>query len=78
VVVWSENGIEYLYPREILERKYGSFAKLDMGGDVIEANGISAKKRELADYVAAQMSGSEALSDELTAKLLTPIRNLLA
>jgi predicted ATP-dependent endonuclease of OLD family len=78
VIIWTQNGIEFLYPRELLERKFGTYETLEISGDVIEHNGVSAKKKELADFIASRMTGDEALPEELEEKLLAPLQKLVS
>lgn len=77
IIVWSQNGIEHLYPREIMESFYGSYESLVFSGDEISANGKTMRKKDLAEYVASRMTGTESLPQELIDRLLTPMDALL-
>lgn len=76
IIVWQKNGIEYLYPASTMERKFGVFGSIDIAGDEVSANGVTVKKRELADFIVANMTGSEPLPEELEQKLIAPLRSL--
>jgi hypothetical protein len=78
IVVWERNGIEYYYPRSILQSYFGVYEELTIVGDEVSANGRTIRKRELADYVASRMTGAEELPDELISKLIQPLDALLA
>jgi hypothetical protein len=60
VVRWDENGIEYLYPPEILSRVFGarveSAKELIISGDRVSAHGVSLTKMELASAVVSHVS----------------------
>ena len=74
LVVWDRNGIEYLYPLELLQKIFCDDAMtadaLDMTGDLISHNGINKKKAELCDHILESMTGLEALNEELNAVLV--------
>jgi hypothetical protein len=77
IVVWAGNGIEFVYPRGILEHRFGQFSEIKIDDDVVTINGHSVTKQELNDYVVNHLRGGEELPDELTAKLLDPLEALL-
>jgi hypothetical protein len=77
VIVWDSNGIEFLYPRALLEQRFGAFGELSLDGDVVTANGQSIRKAELSDFVVTRLRGDEDLPPELQAKLLEPLRSIL-
>lgn len=76
IVVWEKNGIEHLYPVSTMQRRFGVFASIDITGDEVSANGVTVKKRELAEFIVANMTGGEALPEELKQKLISPLRAL--
>jgi predicted ATPase len=73
VVVWEGNGIEYVYPRKLLERRFGQFSDFTINGDIVIVNGHSVTKQELNNYVVNNLRGEEELPQELMEKLLTPL-----
>lgn len=70
VVVWSGNGIEYVYPPSVLASVFMCDAErvqdMTIDGDVVALNGITRKKRELAREVIPQVDRLTRLPDELS------------
>lgn len=77
VVIWEANGIEYLYPRSILEARFGAYDALVIAGDRVNIGAHAITKQELADLVVNSLRGDEALPEELLAKLIRPLEALL-
>ena len=77
VIKWARNGIEYLYPEEILTQKFGAFKQLAVQDDVVSANGIEVKKGELSEFVVARLNGDTMVPEELKAKLLVPLETAI-
>jgi predicted ATPase len=75
IVIWENNGIEYVYPPDVLEEVYSSSAldQLSIEGDNISLNGITRRKIELRDLVLAALGAETPLPDEFTSKLLDPL-----
>jgi hypothetical protein len=73
IVVWDGNGIEHLYPRAVLDKKFGGYADLTITGDVVSANGVECKKKELADFVALHLGADTSTSQEVVDKLLAKL-----
>lgn len=77
IIEWSENGIEYYYPPEIVSNLFKCdptmTQKIKIVEDKIELNGIRKTKNELCEQVINSMTGSETYSDELEDKLLNKI-----
>jgi len=74
IIVWENNGIEYVYPESILTSIFGGAYKLDVSGDEIAANGQSFKKVELAERVNSMLDSETNFSKEFTEKILSVIR----
>ena len=73
-VVWDNNGIEYVYPSKLLAEIFRC-AESDLSGLVIadegvEINGITKRKKELADEVVKHIDAGTELPLELEKKLL--------
>jgi hypothetical protein len=64
IVVWSGNGIEYVYPPAVLDEIFGGGGQLAVLGDQISRNGISYSKAELAEKVCARASAETQMSRE--------------
>ena len=77
IVVWDENGIEYYYPKRILDKIFGEHKKIEIKGDNISANGISYKKNELAEKVIVEINGTEKFNSEFKSKLLNRLDELV-
>ncbi|WP_152997654.1 ATP-binding protein [Methylobacterium sp. GXS13] len=82
IIIWENNGIEYLYPSEFLAEKF--MCSLDeaqriaiSGSDNVEMNGISIRKKDLASEAAAYLTGSTAFPRELCIKLFQRIAGML-
>jgi predicted ATP-dependent endonuclease of OLD family len=77
IVIWSYNGIEYVYPAEILSQVFNcgedQVSQLSMNNGKIEINGISKTKNELADAVVSALTKETTLPDELRTKLVDPL-----
>lgn len=77
VVVWSKNGIEFLYPPSVLAAVFSCpenrVDELGVADDVVTLNGISKKKSELCDEVLHRLVPDAQLPPELTHRLLDPI-----
>ena len=77
VVVWDANGIEYLYPQNLLEGVFGAFEGLKISGDIVSANGIKKKKSGLSAIICSQLTEKTAIPTELDTKLFSLIRSLI-
>src|SRR6185437_16219821 len=73
IVVWDANGVEHIYPRSVLELQFGAYESLIITDDVVTANGVSIRKRELANFVAARLTPAVEYPAELVDKLLAPL-----
>lgn len=80
VVVWSQNGIEYVYPDRILSKVFSTDdrSQLQLDGNHVECNGVRKKKTELAETVARQLRFDESWPEELFNKLIKPMRVVLS
>ena len=77
IIVWTENGIEFLYPRGILEQRFGGFDTLEIQADLVGANGIWENKAALCEFVTARIDDRTELPPELIEKLIVPLKRLL-
>lgn len=72
--IWSKNGIEYLYPEDILAETFHcdvlDVKKINLEADPIQYNGIRKSKKELARTVVDILSANHAVHAELDALLL--------
>ncbi len=76
VIVWSKNGIEFYYPREILKRIFScgdsELLRMDLNSNEVQINGVRKSKGELAEIVCSQITSEDVLDDEIH-KLLRQI-----
>jgi predicted ATP-dependent endonuclease of OLD family len=70
IVIWEGNGIEYVYPPEILERIFGTGFPIEISKDEVSAGGTRLKKDDLSRRVMNMIGPSTRLPDELVSKLL--------
>ena len=81
VIKWSANGIEFVYPDDILSQIYRqsdiSAASLEINGDWVSFGDIGYKKVELCIIVVDQLTISTLLPSELLEKFLTPLREMM-
>ncbi len=69
IFVWSQNGIEYFYPQELVAEGFrcssNDVGNISLENDPIEYNGIRKTKKELAEYIARKLNLENHLNDEL-------------
>jgi len=76
-IVWDNNGIEFVYPRELLSARFGGDGTPTIAGDSVSINSHVITKSDLATYVTNALTGQEALPPELHTKLLVPLERIL-
>jgi hypothetical protein len=77
IIVWSRNGIEYLYPASIIDQIFGNGPELTVTDDVVERNGISYKKVELVERVVSALRVDTTAHSEFSDKLLKPLESII-
>ncbi|RUM44406.1 MAG: hypothetical protein DSY46_05785 [Hydrogenimonas sp.] len=77
IITWSKNGIEYFYPREILQSIFQSNDQPNIKGDTGELNGIQYSKNELVEKVVGRMDKTTNYPEEFEEKLLKKIDIIL-
>jgi predicted ATPase len=81
MIEWNANGIEFLYPTEILGGIYRQphleIGSLTIDGDFVSVGGLTYKKMELCMKVVETLTVSTQLPDELGEKLLRPLREMI-
>lgn len=70
VVVWTSNGIEFLYPPTVLDAIYGVGGELKIDADIVSRNGISYSKAVLAEMVASKTTPTTVMHPEFESKFL--------
>jgi AAA domain, putative AbiEii toxin, Type IV TA system len=77
VIIWSENGIEYLYPDKLLQEAFRTTpdvaARLTIVDDNVSVGRHTKRKVELADFVANRLTSDTSYPTELVKKLLSPL-----
>jgi hypothetical protein len=79
IIEWNKNGIEFYYPKEIIEDiyscRYSDFEAIDLtGADRITINGITKTKDELCEEVTSRLSGSMTFNQEFSEKLIDKLK----
>ena len=77
IVVWAGNGIEFVYPEDVLRELFGAAEGLVIQDDSVTLNGVSKRKKELAELVSAYLTDATHHRTELQEKLLKPLDRLL-
>jgi len=76
-VAWSHNGIEYLYPAQIMQEIFRcgetDVEGISVNGDVVRLNGIEKRKKELVQEVVQRVGPGSILPQELEHKLLDKV-----
>jgi hypothetical protein len=77
VIVWEKNGIEYVYPPNLVAQVFGcgesDLSALSISDDEISLNGITRRKMALCSEIVAAITSETKQSDELEKKLLGPL-----
>lgn len=77
IVIWEHNGIEYVYPPELVANVFGcgisDLPSLSTKNDEISLNGVTRRKTVLCEEVASAMTPETKQSNELEQKLLGPL-----
>jgi hypothetical protein len=77
IVIWDRNGIEFVYPEQLLCAVFGCandrLGELQIVGDVVSLLGVERKKNELKAEILARMTHNTELPEEVERKLLAPI-----
>jgi hypothetical protein len=71
IVIWSKNGIEYVYPPTVLDEIFGSGGQITVVDDVVSRNGMSYSKADLADKVCARVTEKTPMSQEFEDRFLS-------
>lgn len=71
IVIWSKNGIEYLYPETALAKIFGEGGEIVIVGDRVTRNGISYRKTELAERVCKLLDTNTPLEGEFVDRFLS-------
>lgn len=81
IIIWDKNGIEYLYPADILANCFSCsperLHELSIIGDEISLNGVFFKKSGLSELVLKRMTPTTIISTEIEVKLLEPLRKAI-
>ena len=81
VVVWDNNGIEYVYPPQLVSSIFkcgdGELDRLNITADEISLNGITRRKVALCAEISSLMGVETEQSPEMENKLLRPLATAL-
>jgi predicted ATP-dependent endonuclease of OLD family len=73
ILIWSKNGIEYQYPKNILDKIFGEGDEINITDDIVSRNGVEYKKWELCEKVVSQIDRKTIFPDEVDQKLFNII-----
>jgi predicted ATPase len=73
VVVWSQNGIEFVYPPGIMDGIYGDGGTIAVNGDRISRNSMEYTKNELAEMVCSRVNNGATMHKEFDEKFMIPM-----
>ncbi len=80
-IAWTKNGIEHLYPTQIMETIFRcsarEVAQLTIEADLVSLNGIEKRKKELCQEVVRAIDSNTNLPSELEEKLIHKIVNAI-
>lgn len=76
IVRWEKNGIEFLYPDEIVKKIFAGASIVDctIEGDKISANGITHTKASLSGEVCKMIGNGIKFPPEIQDKLIKPLK----
>jgi len=81
VVRLDKNGIEFYYPINFLAQVFGVAEALEdsiiLSEETVTIGDVTKKKVEVAQEIVLKMKGEIPINDELTRKVLGPIRSML-
>ncbi|MDO6595596.1 hypothetical protein Q4512_01645 [Oceanihabitans sp. 2_MG-2023] len=76
IIIWNENGIEYVYPESIINVIYGSGNTIEIKEDLVSKNGIDYKKWELCQNVVSKINSDTKFSQEMKSKFFDTIERI--
>jgi hypothetical protein len=77
IIVWSQNGIEYLYPETILREIFGGRSDFVIEDDRIVAGDVVKTKNELSELVVAKLDSRTSLPEELMERLVAKVEDAI-
>ncbi len=73
IIRWSKNGIEFFYPKKIMDDIFGGDGEINITDDLISKNGLSYKKGELCELVVSKIDEKTIVPDEIQEKLFSVV-----
>jgi hypothetical protein len=77
IIEWSRNGIEYVYPDDVVALIFGDGPELKIDGDLVSRNGITLSKGRLAEQICGLIRPETKMNFELCDKLLDKLDMIL-
>jgi hypothetical protein len=77
IITWQKNGIEFYYPKQVIQQIYGSSDDIVIEGDLVKLNGLEYNKNELADMVVDRLTSKTELPDEFCEEFMRRIEVFL-
>lgn len=78
IIVWKKNGIEYYYPKAILENIFHSTEEITINDDQVSVGSLTYKKSELLDMIIPKITSETIYSDEFNEEFLDKIKSIIA
>lgn len=78
IIVWKKNGIEYYYPKAVLEKIFHSSEELTINDDQVSVGNLAYKKSELLDMIIPKITPETIYNEEFNEELLDKIRSVIA
>jgi len=77
IVVWTQNGVEHLYPPRLLDNVFGEGGDLSIEGDLVSRNGRTYSKADLADRITALLTADTIMAPEFEERFMTSVAGRL-
>lgn len=77
VVVWTKNGIEHYYPKDVLRKIFNGEGELKIVDDVVGLNGVSMTKNDLVERVVPSITDGTTYPEEFQREFLQRVEPFL-
>lgn len=75
IIVWSNNGIEHVYPEDVLNTIFGEAGEIQISADIVSKNGISYTKADLSEKVCSRLLATSKMHPEFESRFLAIVRD---
>jgi predicted ATPase len=77
IIIWNKNGVEYIYPPEILSSIFSCseerLSEIEISDDNVSLNGITQRKTDLSQSVIKAINSETIFPDEVVEKFIEPL-----